>query len=689
MKTNYVLLVLLSVFFFTSSSLQAQTTIFEWARGMGSSSWDVGHSITTDPNGNVYAVGAFSYTVDFDPGAATANLTSAGATDIYIQKTDVIGNLIWAKRIGGFINDFAYSITYDGNGNLCIAGYFQGTVDFDPGSATSNLTAAGGYDIFVLKIDTSGNFMWAKRMGGTADNFGVYITSDTNGNIFTTGDYQGTADFDPGSGITNLTSNGGRDIFIQKLDANGNFLWAKSMGGTGDDKGFSVTTDANGNVYTVGNFTNNVDFDPGVGTTNATSYGFSDIFIQKLDATGNFIWVKRYGGTGSDDAVSITSDFGANIYVSGSFQDTVYFDSGPGTSDLISAGSNDIFVLKLDLSSNVIWVKQMGGTGNDQAYETFLDAMGNLYTTGRFSDTVDFDPGLETTNLTSVGGVDVFIHKMDTSGIFHWAKSIGGTGSENGNDITTDGNGNVYTTGAFQLTADFDPGPGTSNLNSVGSYDIFIHKMSQCLMTTATDLITACDSYTWIDGNTYTASNNTAMDTILNAGGCDSIVTLDLTINSVSDITTTLAGTTITANNAAATYVWLDCDNDNTPIAGETNQTFTPTNNGNYAVELAENGCADTSACVVVTIVGIIESSLSDFLNVHPNPTKGTFSINFGSNQESLTVKVFSISGQVLHSQKFQNTNSVQLELNQPTGIYMLEITDAQNNRAVLKLMKE
>ena len=696
MNKNYVFLSLLSAFFI-SSSLQAQTTNFEWAKKLGSTGNDRGRAITTDADGNVYAVGGFSETVDFDPGPGTTNLTAFNNADVYIQKTDVMGNLIWVKSIGGNADDFGRTITYDGNGNIYIAGYFQGTVDFDPGSGTSNLTALGSAsNIFVQKMNTNGNFIWAKSVSGTSDGIPLFVTTDVNGNVYTTGEFKGTADFDPGTDIANLTSNGAEDIFIQKLDTNGNFLWAKSMGsgidsGFGIDQGFGITTDPNGNVYTVGQFNGIVDFDPGLGTTSLTSNGFADIFIQKLDSGGNFIWGKQIGGESGDAATSITSDVFGNIYVSGSFSETVDFDTGLGISSLISTGSSDMFLLKIDSSGNLIWVKQMGGTDFDQPFSLYLDDMGGLYSTGRFSSiAADFDPGPGITNLTSAGKWDIFIHKMDTSGAFHWAVSTGGTENEYGGCITTDIYGNVYTTGYFSGTVDFEPGPGTTNLSSEsGSDDIFIHKMSQCLLSSTTDVITACDSFTWIDGITYTASNNTAIDTIMNATGCDSVVTLDLTIYSVSNITTSLDGTTITANNTSATYAWLDCDNNNSPIPGENNQSFTPTSNGNYAVELKENGCIDTSACVVVTTVGMTESSLTDFLSLHPNPTNGFFSINFGSVQKSMRVKVLSFSGQVLSSHQFQNANSIELELNEPTGIYILEITDEQMNRSVLKLMKE
>lgn len=154
-----------------------------------------------------------------------------------------------------------------------------------------------------------------------------------------------------------------------------------------------------------------------------------------------------------------------------------------------------------------------------------------------------------------------------------------------------------------------------------------LYRNITCSSTSGVDVITACDSYTWIDGNTYTASNKTATYTLTNAAGCDSVVTLNLTIDSVSDVSTTLNGVAITANNNFASYVWMDCDNNFSPIPGETNTSFSATKNGNYAVQLSENDCVDTSACLAITTVGITENSFADYFDVYPNPTNGEFVI--------------------------------------------------------------
>jgi Secretion system C-terminal sorting domain len=651
------------------TNLSAQNVNFEWAKSMGGSSDNRGNSITVDAAGNVYTTGFFNETVDFDPGSGTYNLSSAGKSDIFVQKLDAAGNFLWAKSMGGGLFENGSSITVDASGNVYITGSFHGTVDFDPGSGTFNLSSVGSFDIFVQKLDAAGNFLWAKSMGRTDFDFGNSITVDASGNVYTTGSFQGTADFDPGSGTYNLSSVGFSDVFVQKLDAAGNFLWAKSVGGSYEDRGHSITVDAAENVYTTGQFWRTVDFDPGSGTYNLSSVGDHDIFVQKLDAAGNFLWAKSTGGSSGDGGNSITVDATGNIYSTGYFQATVDFDPGSGTYNLSSVGSFDIFVQKLDAAGNFLWAKSTGGSSSDGGISITVDAAGNVYTTGYFQATVDFDPGAGTYNLTEVGNADIFVQKLDAAGNFVWAGSMGGSLFEGGSSITIDASGYIYTTGFYQGTADFDPGAGTYNLTSVGSVDIFVQKMSPCY-TYGTDVVTACNSYTWIDGITYTISNNTATYTIAGgaANGCDSLVTLDLTINML-DVSVIENGFTLTANQSGAAYQWIDCNNNNNPIPGETNQSFTATADGSYAVKIDNGTCADTSDCYTTTVLGIEDFNTS--IAIYPNPANNKITIK---GEAINSIKVTDFKGRTVR-QLLTSGNQVTIDLSgNAKGVYFVSV---------------
>lgn len=470
-----------------SSVLKAQTPAYEWAKQFGGTLNDYAYSIAVDTAGNVYTTGFFQGTVDFDPGANTINLTSAGASDIFISKVDAAGNFVWAKRIGGTASDYGFALTLDKFSNVYVSGYFKGLADFDPGANTVNLIPTGSFDVFITKFDAAGNFAWAKKFDGASDESCTSIKVDEFGNIYTVGSFNSATDFDPGANTVTLTPFGSTDIFISKLDAAGNFVWVKQMGGAGLDAGKFITVDATGNVYVSGYFLGTSDFDPSNNTANLVSAGVEDIFVSKLDASGNFLWAKQFGGTSADYGLSLAVDASGNVFSTGFFNGTADFDPSANTSNLTSAGLDDFFISKLDASGNLVWVKQIGSTSYDEAKYITMDASFNLYITGSFNGTVDFDPSVNINNLTSAGGDDVFICKLDASGNFVWAKQLGGTSNDYATSIKVDASNKVYTSGYFQGTGDFDPSINTVNLVSAGGPDAFIHKVNQSISTTISE----------------------------------------------------------------------------------------------------------------------------------------------------------------------------------------------------------
>ena len=391
---------------------------FLWAKRLGGADFDHARSIAVDTSDNLYTVGDFSGTVDFDPGPGTFNLTSAIQEDVFVLKLDSTGTFVWAKRLGGSSHDSANAVTLDAGGNVYTVGLFSSTVDFDPGAGTFNLTAplSSAANAFISKLDGAGNFVWAKQLGGSGDTYAVNVAVGASGNVYTVGWFEvdAPADFDPGPGTFNLTPGGGEaDPFVSKLDSAGNFVWAKQLGGTSaSDFAYGVAVDASDSAYAVGRFQGTGDFDPGPGTLNLTSAGIDDAFIAKLDAAGNSLWAKRLGGTDFDFAIGVAIDAGGNVYTAGGFSTTVDFDPGAGTFNLTSAGDLDVFVSKLDGSGNFVWARRLGGTAAESAEAAAVGVGGNLYTVGYFGGTADFDPGVGTFNLTSAGLEDVFVSKL-------------------------------------------------------------------------------------------------------------------------------------------------------------------------------------------------------------------------------------------------------------------------------------
>ncbi len=445
--------------------LHAQGPQLEWAKAVGGNLENTGKSIAIDHVGNVYSTGYFQGTADMDPGPGIVNLSAVGNQDLYILKLDPLGNFLWVKQIGSTADDFGNAIKVDTAGNCYIAGCFSATADFDPGAGVFSMSPPSvSPDIFVLKLDGAGNFIWAKQIGGSGHDIAMAMTMDGAGNIYTVGTFGGASDFDPGPGTYTLTATI-ESGFVSKLDGSGNFVWAKQLAATSSCYAKSTGLDTSGNLYVTGMFSGTLDADPGVGNYPLTAIGGADLFVLKLDTIGNLIWAKEFGGPFHDFVQSIAIGPVGNTYTTGYFQDTIDVDPGIGIFNLYNVTGYDIFILKLDSFGNFCWGKSIGGFSENIPNAIALDSACNVYTTGMFQGSSDFDPGIGIHPLMPVANYDQFISKLDSAGNFIWAVALGGTGSENINAIALDSTGNIHTTGWFYGTGDFDPGAVSIHLH--------------------------------------------------------------------------------------------------------------------------------------------------------------------------------------------------------------------------------
>jgi len=453
---------------------------FTWAKSMGGAMVDFANKVTTDASGNVLVCGGFQSTnADFDPGAGVFTMSSAGQNDIHVTKLDAAGNFVWAKSVSSATDEQAYGIATDNNGNILVTGYFNGTVDFDPGANVFNLTSVGSNDIFILKLTSAGNFVWAVSMGSGSSDYGNQLVCDASGNVYTTGRYVGTVDFDPSANTFNQTAAGLADIFILKLSSAGSFVWAKSIGGTGNDEGKGITLDGTGNVHTTGFFSTTTDFDPGANVFNLTSFGSNDIFVSKLDNSGNFVWAVQMGGTSSDVGESVKVDGSGNVYSGGSIMGAGDFDPGAGTFNLTPSGLTGNFLSKLTSAGVFVWAKNFVGGSLVTVKDIDVDANGNVYSTGQFNGTTDFDPNAGTFMLTASGAYDGFLSILTSAGNYSWAGQISGSGQDLPSGIRATPSA-IYATGFYNQTTDFDAGTSTFNITSAGSDDMFVVKYNYC-----------------------------------------------------------------------------------------------------------------------------------------------------------------------------------------------------------------
>lgn len=301
---------------------------YAWASTFGSTGIDLSARIATDGTGNVLVTGAFSNMVDFGSGP----LVSAGPFDVFVLSLRSNGSLGWARRFGGGSADFANDVATDTTGNVRVTGFFGGSVDFGGGPIAS----AGGNDVFVLALDSLGSYQWARGFGGTLPDLGMGIATDAMDNVRVTGELSGTVDFGGGP----LTSAGGTDVFVLGLAPDGTFRWASRAGGTLDDRGNAIATDAGGNVVVTGYIQDTVDFGGGP----LASGGTYDIFALDLASDGSYQWARVFGGTGADLGYGVTATPRGTVLVTGEIGGPVDFGLGP----VPHAGGPDVFLLELE-----------------------------------------------------------------------------------------------------------------------------------------------------------------------------------------------------------------------------------------------------------------------------------------------------------------------------------------------------
>ncbi|NUM31136.1 MAG: T9SS type A sorting domain-containing protein [Bacteroidetes bacterium] len=385
----------------------------------------------------------------------------------------------WAKPLGTSKDEIAYSNTVDKYGNSYITGTFYGKLDFNPGTDTFFLSSNGENDIFILKLDKKGDFVWAKSIGGKGDDKCNSIVSDSFGNFYITGTFNSNVDFDPDTSSKILNAKGGNDAFIAKFNSYGKIYWVNTLVGNYDESGNGVTLNINGNVFWTGSFQDTLFFTIGTSSKSILiSKGKNDIFIARCDTGGSYIWVKSMGGNGDDVSYSIISDKNDNVIITGYFTDKCNFGTGTTSYFLTSFGSSDAFISKNDAKGNYIFAYQFGGTNEEIGKSVKLDAYGNIYSTGWFNGTADFNPSKATAYLYSNGKSDIYISRLSSGGAFSWVKQIGGTENDKGNSLQIDDNFNIYSTGFYEARVDFDPGNSSYFQTSKGKEDVYVSKLS-------------------------------------------------------------------------------------------------------------------------------------------------------------------------------------------------------------------
>jgi len=430
---------------------------FDWATKAGGTSIDVATGVSVLADGSAIVTGYFAGTAKF---SGLPDLVSAGKEDVFVAKIGAGGVWLWATRAGGTGFDAGNGVSVLADGSAIVTGYFSGTAKF---GGLADLVSAGGDEVFVAKIRADGVWQWATRAGGTGSAAGYGVSVLADGSAIVTGTFKGTASFAPSS----LVSAGSEDVFVAKIDAGGVWLWATRAGGSELDGGLGVSVLADGSAIVTGRFSGTASFTT-TPTTNLESAGSNnnDVFVAKIGAGGVWLWATQAGGIGSDAGSGVSVSADGSAIVTGLFSDTAKFSGLP---DLVSAGSNDVFVAKIGAGGVWSWATRAGDTGFDMGSGVSVLADGSAIVTGLFSDTASF----AATKLVSAGSEDVFVAKIDAGGVWLWATRAGGTGSDGGSGVSVLADGSAIVTGYFSGTATIGARP---DLVSAGEYDVLVAK---------------------------------------------------------------------------------------------------------------------------------------------------------------------------------------------------------------------
>ena len=624
MKQHYLMSCLVALCLFTSARLPAQQ--IEWIKQMqGHPGTSLPDDITSDAAGNVYVVGHFDESIDFDPNEDQEILTSAGGLDVFVQKLNPDGQLLWVHRIGGAGTDRVRDVKLDANGDVFVAGSVFGAVDLDPGPGEvrveSNTSGA-----FILKLDAQGQYLWSYHTSGEGSTSPFALNFDPEGNIYSTGVHSGQMDFDAGPAENTLEAGTTGDIYLLKINNAGQFIWARSFGSSFFDRGRNVIADSTGVYLQVDYF---AELTVGMGNAATTiphneTPGF-DAAILKFDPQGDLLWFKNHS-TPAIDAIAVRFADASNVYI-----------TAAGIPVRYSSDGTLIDTLKHPLGGLPV-----------------LDNNGLAIRAGSWSGRRDFDPGPDSlirTSSLNVGGNfdrDIFAMRFDASFLPEWILTATSTeqllyrgGSLGTPDV-------FYFTSEHRLDMTVATETDTLIVPGDGSNAVFVVKLRTCSPSRTTLDIVACDAYMFGD-QLLTASGSYA-DTLTGRAGCDSIVDLTLTIEQlVANIMVT--DSSLMTSLSDVNHQWLNCSQGFSVVEGANQAEFVPENADEYAVEITLGSCRDTTMCASVMTTSA-QQLAQEIFDLSPNPVQNELFINLPDIAQA-AFRIYSMSGQLIQQGQF------------------------------------
>lgn len=465
-KTSFLLILFIFI-----SDLSGQSLGTEWYHIYKSTEDNRSRDIEIDHNGFIYNTGYFTGDLDIDPGEGEIIFeTESFGEDGYIIKMRPNGDIMWSKQLKAESFDavIPYAVEVDDQSHVIVAGFYEGTVDFDPGSGTFNRTAQG-FDGFILKLDVNGDLIWFRAIEGAGDQAIFSMELDNDGSVFVTGYYSNTTDFDPSGSRVEASAKSGDDPFVLKLDKDGSFEWVYTFGADGSfDGGNKIAVGDDGSIGVIGNYEGTIDFPTPSGMKTVEGRGSDDTFILKLDKDGNYEWSYDVGGESRDYGQAVDIDKNGNLYFGGyTLSDDFVIDAnGENVQKSFPEFTRNTFLIKYagDGTFNKLYVHQA-----ESLTDMKLDGKGHLYVCGAFDD--EGYIGSAEIDLTPphLEFEDIYFMKLSEDLEPIESGSIVGLGEDLALDIEISDEDEVYITGWFKS----DIRPNTNDPSEIIQTDDF------------------------------------------------------------------------------------------------------------------------------------------------------------------------------------------------------------------------
>jgi len=683
-----------------------------WGSYFGGSDADMIYDMVIGKDSTLYVTGGTSSTANIaTTGAFQVTMGGGGAylSDAFIAKLDRAGNRQWSTYYGGAYEDVSRSIARDSSGKLYIAGYTNSL----SGLATTGSyqpAGGGGYDVFLAKLDTSGQRVWATYYGGTGDDAwailaihcdqhnNLYIAGQTNSpnGIATPGTYRQALY----AGLTD------QDAFLAKFDTAGQRLWGTYFGGNFGDAAYAVTADSSGNIYLAGT-TNSTAGIATAGSQQNTNAGNYDAFLARFTGMGSLSWSTYLGGDGDDYGLSLACDDSAHIYLAGLTASTTGLVSPGAYQTAYGGGYQDGLIAKFTNTGALTWATYYGGSSEDQCDQIIPAPGGGVYICG-FTGS---DTGITTVGVPQAvlgGYYDAFVSRFSTSGDRVWGNYIGGADAEEAYTLAKGNGADLYIAGNTMSATGIATGNTGQGTFGGGDYDGFLIHMKDCnppvvigsisgsqqicAGTTHTYTLTpvpGASAYTWLLPAGWTGSSTADSINVTFNGNSDTLraiavndcyhsdtVSLFVMVNPVPLVPVIVQnGYLLSVSGSFAAYQW---NRNGIAVPGAVNATYTVSTSGSYSVTVSNTeGCSNTSGTLDFTLTAINNQLEQNGIRIYPNPVKDRLFVHCPL---KATASLFSVEGRVLQTFPLQAGNNILPMTACAPGRYLLRLSDSKGN---------